>query len=99
MYRLNNDKPDKGKDIVTAPEDSLDRLILPMLNACMACLREGVVADAELLDGAMIFGTGFAPFRGGPMNYARSRGYMDIKARSEERRVGKEGRSTCDPDT
>lgn len=80
LYRWKNDKPDKGKDIVTAPEDSLDRLILPMLNACMACLREGVVADAELLDGAMIFGTGFAPFRGGPMNYARSRGYMDIKA-------------------
>ena len=80
LYHWKNDKPDKRKDIAKAPEASLDRLILPMLNACMACLREGVVADAELLDGAMIFGTGFAPFRGGPMNYARSRGYMDIKA-------------------
>src|SRR5690625_1878064 len=80
LYRWKNDKPDKGKDIVTAPEDSLDRLTLPMLNACMACLREGVVADAELLDGGMMFGTAFAPVRGCPMNYARSRGYIDIKA-------------------
>ena len=48
-----------------------DRLILPMLDACVACLREGVVADEDTLDGAMIFATGFAPFRGGPMHYIR----------------------------
>lgn len=80
LYRWKNDKPDKNTDVAKAPEDTLDRLILPMLNACMACLREGVIVDAELLDGAMIFGTGFAPFRGGPMNYARNRGYQDIRA-------------------
>jgi 3-hydroxyacyl-CoA dehydrogenase/enoyl-CoA hydratase/3-hydroxybutyryl-CoA epimerase len=44
----------------------------------MACLGEEVVGDEELLDGAMIFGTGFAPFRGGPMHYARSRGWTEI---------------------
>ena len=38
-------------------------------NEAVACLREGVVADADLLDAGMIFGTGFAPFRGGPMYY------------------------------
>ena len=80
LYQWKNDKPEKKTDVAKAPEDTLDRLVLPMLNACMACLREGVVADAELLDGAMIFGTGFAPFRGGPMNYAGNRGYQDIKA-------------------
>ena len=48
-----------------------DRLILPMLDVCVACLREGVVADEDTVDGAMIFATGFAPFRGGPMHYAR----------------------------
>ncbi len=37
-------------------------------------LREGIVADADLIDAGVIFGTGFAPFRGGPLTYARARG-------------------------
>jgi 3-hydroxyacyl-CoA dehydrogenase/enoyl-CoA hydratase/3-hydroxybutyryl-CoA epimerase len=57
-----------------------DRLILPMVNVCVACLREGIVDNADVVDGAMIFGTGFAPFRGGPLNYARARGKADIVA-------------------
>jgi 3-hydroxyacyl-CoA dehydrogenase / enoyl-CoA hydratase / 3-hydroxybutyryl-CoA epimerase len=61
------------------PEDLQDRLILPMLNVAVACLREGVVADEELLDAGVIFGTGFAPFRGGPLSYARSRGIDAIR--------------------
>ena len=64
-----------------APETEIaDRLILPMVNVCVACLREGIVDSADLVDGAMIFGTGFAPFRGGPLNYARTRGAADIVA-------------------
>ena len=55
-----------------------DRLILPMIDACVACLRQRVVADEETVDGAMIFGTGFAPFRGGPLHYARSRGFSNV---------------------
>ena len=51
-----------------------DRLILPMIDVCVGCLREGMVADEDTVDGAMIFATGFAPFRGGPMHYARARG-------------------------
>ena len=58
-----------------------DRLVLPMLNACVAILREGVAADEDTVDGAMIFGSGFAPFRGGPMHYARTRGPAEIRAR------------------
>src|SRR5258708_33457356 len=54
--------------------EMIDRLILPMSNVCVACLREGIVDDADMVDGAMIFGTGYAPFRGGPLNYARTRG-------------------------
>jgi 3-hydroxyacyl-CoA dehydrogenase/enoyl-CoA hydratase/3-hydroxybutyryl-CoA epimerase len=57
-----------------------DRLILPMVNVCVACLREGIVDDADVVDGAMIFGTGFAPFRGGPLNYARTRGVNEVVA-------------------
>jgi 3-hydroxyacyl-CoA dehydrogenase / enoyl-CoA hydratase / 3-hydroxybutyryl-CoA epimerase len=49
-----------------------DRLIGAMLKEARNCLQEGVVADADLLDAGMIFATGFAPFRGGPMHYAES---------------------------
>jgi 3-hydroxyacyl-CoA dehydrogenase/enoyl-CoA hydratase/3-hydroxybutyryl-CoA epimerase len=61
------------------PPETTDRLILPMLDVCLACLREGVVADEDIVDGAMIFATGFAPFRGGPLHYARARGVADIR--------------------
>jgi 3-hydroxyacyl-CoA dehydrogenase/enoyl-CoA hydratase/3-hydroxybutyryl-CoA epimerase len=57
-----------------APEDIEDRMILAMLNEAVACLAEGVVADADLLDAGVIFGTGFAPFRGGPIQYIRATG-------------------------
>ncbi|MCG8370571.1 MAG: hypothetical protein MJA32_08690, partial [Proteobacteria bacterium] len=41
---------------------------------------EGVVATADLLDAGVIFGTGFAPFRGGPINYATERGVDSVVA-------------------
>ncbi|APO96962.1 3-hydroxyacyl-CoA dehydrogenase NAD-binding domain-containing protein [Xanthomonas vesicatoria] len=56
------------------PPDLEDRLILPLLNEAVACLHDGVVADADLLDAGVIFGTGFAPFRGGPIQHIRSVG-------------------------
>jgi 3-hydroxyacyl-CoA dehydrogenase/enoyl-CoA hydratase/3-hydroxybutyryl-CoA epimerase len=63
----------------TEPTDEMtDRLILPMSNVCVACLREGIVDNADVVDGAMIFGTGYAPFRGGPLNYARTRGVDNV---------------------
>jgi 3-hydroxyacyl-CoA dehydrogenase/enoyl-CoA hydratase/3-hydroxybutyryl-CoA epimerase len=37
-------------------------------------LAEGIVADADLVDAGLIFGTGFAPFRGGPLHFLRTRG-------------------------
>jgi 3-hydroxyacyl-CoA dehydrogenase/enoyl-CoA hydratase/3-hydroxybutyryl-CoA epimerase len=51
-----------------------DRMIAPALNEAVACLREGIVADADLVDIGMIFGTGFAPMRGGPIQTIRERG-------------------------
>ena len=65
----------------TAPADLIDRLILVLVNECVACLRERVVEDADLVDAAVIFGTGFAPFRGGPLTYARARGIAAVVAR------------------
>jgi 3-hydroxyacyl-CoA dehydrogenase/enoyl-CoA hydratase/3-hydroxybutyryl-CoA epimerase len=49
-----------------------------MLDVCVTCLRENVVTDEDTIDAAMIFATGFAPFRGGPMHYARTRGVGEI---------------------
>jgi 3-hydroxyacyl-CoA dehydrogenase / enoyl-CoA hydratase / 3-hydroxybutyryl-CoA epimerase len=66
------------------PADLEDRLILPMLNEAVACLREGVVQDADLLDAGVIFATGFAPFRGGPLHYAKARGIANITGRLAE---------------
>jgi len=75
-------KPDS--DAETAPADAEDRLILSMVNEAVACLSDRVVSDADLLDAGVIFGTGFAPFRGGPINYARKRGIRAVVTRLEE---------------
>jgi 3-hydroxyacyl-CoA dehydrogenase/enoyl-CoA hydratase/3-hydroxybutyryl-CoA epimerase len=45
------------------------RLLKPLLAATKRLVKDGVVADAELADAGVIFGTGFAPYTGGPMNY------------------------------
>ncbi|MBN8801839.1 MAG: enoyl-CoA hydratase/isomerase family protein [Stenotrophomonas acidaminiphila] len=66
-------KPEVARDY-QAPSDLEDRLILPLLNEAVACLHDGVVADADLLDAGVIFGTGFAPFRGGPIQHVRATG-------------------------
>ncbi|MDC8012129.1 3-hydroxyacyl-CoA dehydrogenase NAD-binding domain-containing protein [Tahibacter soli] len=66
-----------------APDDITDRMILPMLNESVACLAEGVVENAELLDAGVIFGTGFAPFRGGPIQHIRSEGADKVRAQLE----------------
>jgi len=60
------------------PQDLADRLVLPMVNEAVAVWRDGIVADIDLLDAGIIFGTGFAPFRGGPINFARARGIADV---------------------
>ncbi|WP_350017084.1 3-hydroxyacyl-CoA dehydrogenase NAD-binding domain-containing protein [Rhodanobacter sp. IGA1.0] len=76
-------KPEVPQEYVTPP-DLADRMILPMVNEAIACLADGVVDDADLLDAGVIFGTGFAPFRGGPIQYTRSEGADKLKARLEE---------------
>ena len=55
-----------------------ERLILRLLNETMACLREAVVSDADAVDAGMVYGTGFAPFLGGPMRYIESLGVTGI---------------------
>jgi len=64
-----------------APDDLEDRLILPLINEAVSCLHDRTVADADLLDAGVIFGTGFAPFRGGPLNYVRETGAEAVQER------------------
>ncbi|MGN6117663.1 MAG: 3-hydroxyacyl-CoA dehydrogenase NAD-binding domain-containing protein [Nitrobacter sp.] len=81
FYTWRDGKADKGSPAPNPSQvtpEMIDRLVLPMSNVCVACLREGIVDNADVVDGAMIFGTGYAPFRGGPLNYARTRGPQDV---------------------
>ena len=82
---------------VPAPPDLIDRLILVLVNECAAVLREGVASEADLIDAAVIFGTGFAPFRGGPLAYARSRGVAEVVARLGELEARYGARFRADP--
>jgi 3-hydroxyacyl-CoA dehydrogenase/enoyl-CoA hydratase/3-hydroxybutyryl-CoA epimerase len=75
-------KPEVAKDHAAAA-DLEDRLILPMLNEAVACLHDGVVDDADLIDAGAVFGTGFAPFRGGPVTAIRAAGADTLRARLE----------------
>jgi len=79
FYDWKDGKPVKpsAKD-AKAPQDLADRLLLPMVNEAVAVWRDGVVTDLDLLDAGVIFGTGFAPFRGGPIHFARARGVADV---------------------
>ncbi len=67
----------EGKAVKGAPgvvsDELIERLIAPYLKEAQAVVAEGVVADADLADAGLIFGTGFAPFRGGPLNYLKGR--------------------------
>ncbi len=58
-----------------------DRMVLAMINEAVRCLEEGVVADAGMLDLAMIFGTGFPPYRGGVLRWADTLGLAKVEAR------------------
>jgi 3-hydroxyacyl-CoA dehydrogenase/enoyl-CoA hydratase/3-hydroxybutyryl-CoA epimerase len=73
-------KRTRGKD-ASLPDDVQDRLVLRMLNESLACLRESVVSSADLLDAGMVYGTGFAPFRGGPVHYVGTAGAAELKQR------------------
>jgi 3-hydroxyacyl-CoA dehydrogenase/enoyl-CoA hydratase/3-hydroxybutyryl-CoA epimerase len=75
-------KPQLDPDY-TPPPDLRDRMILAMVNEAVACLADNVVDDADLLDAGVIFGTGFAPFRGGPIQFVRDEGADKLRQRLE----------------
>jgi len=73
-----------AKHLHTPDGDIVDRAVLIMVNEAARCIEEGVVADPEALDAAMVLGTGFAPFRGGVVQYAEARGVKEIVERLEQ---------------
>jgi 3-hydroxyacyl-CoA dehydrogenase / enoyl-CoA hydratase / 3-hydroxybutyryl-CoA epimerase len=68
-------------DSAAVTAELTDRLMLTFANESVACLREQIVADADLVDAGVIFGAGFAPFRGGPINWARKEGPAKLRGR------------------
>lgn len=81
FYQYKNGKIQRPRGKVRKDIAIVDRLILRQLNETVACLREKVVSNTDAVDVGMVFGTGFAPFRGGPIHYARSEGVDEIKHR------------------
>jgi len=83
FYKWENGKPQRDEDAHKGHdlEELAEKLLQPYFDECMACLRDGVVADEDLLDAGMIFGTGFAPFRGGPIHYINN---TDAKASADD---------------
>src|SRR5690606_40115935 len=77
-----------SSDLDFSSDEIIARVMVPMINETIRCLEEGIVASAAEADMGLIYGLGFPPFRGGPLRYAD---------RSEERRVGKEGRARGTP--
>jgi len=80
FYRWQDGKPAKNpKNQGAYPPEAQRRLVLSLVNEAVACLHDRVVADADLVDAGTIFGTGFAPFRGGPLQYARQTGIGSLR--------------------
>lgn len=76
FYVWKDGKPEKKLE--TYGDGELERLgrelVQPLIDEAQKALDEGVVANGDLVDAGVIFGTGFAPFRGGPLHYKGSRG-------------------------
>jgi len=73
FYAWRDGKPVKEGQPGQAPAGLAERLIQPLIDATRERVEAGVVADADLADAGVIFGTGFAPFTGGPLHYQSSR--------------------------
>ncbi len=79
FYKYKNKKAVKNKNAsYPNPQEVQHRLVLRLVNEATACLREGIVDSRDLIDAGVIFGTGFAPFRGGPLEYIRSHGIDEL---------------------
>ncbi len=72
-----------------AQDDITQRLIHSIINEAARCLDEKIVDKPEDIDLAMVFGTGFAPFRGGPMRFAETTGWNQVISDLERHAAGR----------
>ncbi len=85
FYQYKNGKAVKNRDADLGDQKMIqNRLIFRLLNEAAACLDEKIVDEVDLLDAGIIFGTGFAPFRGGPLNYSQNKGTEMITTAMQE---------------
>jgi len=85
FYKWSKGRPIKDKKASYGNLSELqDRMVMRFLNEATACKREGVAEGDKLIDAGIIFGTGFAPFRGGPLHYIHEQGVTELKQRLDE---------------
>jgi len=86
FYHYKKGKPVKQKTAAGNwnMQEITNRLVFRLLNESVSCVREHVVENEDLLDAGMIFGTGFAPFRGGPMHYIDAMGATAINEQLQQ---------------
>jgi len=81
VVNMETDKFQLSKDSANFDRKAVrDRMVYLMINEAARCLEERIVASPEDVDFGMIMGTGFAPFRGGPLRYADRLGIETIVA-------------------
>ena len=75
---------EKGREIpppihhrLPSHESIQSKLALLLSQEAMKCLKEGIARSADDIDLAMVLGTGYPPFRGGPITFARDSGIID----------------------
>jgi 3-hydroxyacyl-CoA dehydrogenase/enoyl-CoA hydratase/3-hydroxybutyryl-CoA epimerase len=94
FYRWKNGRAvkDRNAAIGINLKSLAEELMQPYFDECRACLADGIISDSDLLDAGMVFGTGFAPFRGGPLYYldqrSQSSGFGRVGAGKEEENHG-----------
>jgi 3-hydroxyacyl-CoA dehydrogenase / enoyl-CoA hydratase / 3-hydroxybutyryl-CoA epimerase len=93
-----NIPPDRHRDprLRLHEEELAHRLILLMVNEAARCVEEKVVESPEDADYGMILGTGFAPFRGGPLRFAEHFGLKKIVEEMERLAQGEEKFLPCE---
>ncbi len=92
FYRYDNDDNEPNQDVRSLLARSernpdrmeiRDRTVLALVNEAIRAVNQQLVAGPDVVDVAMVLGTGFAPFRGGPWNYADDRGWEEVRERLE----------------
>jgi len=91
FYQYKKGKPIKNNDADLGDQKTIrNRLVYRLLNESAACIDEKIIDDKNLLDAGIVFGTGFAPFRGGPLNYSLDEG-LDAITESMKQYASKYG--------